>query len=348
MREFHPESVSSILVIRLYFIGDVLLSTPVLEALGRRFPEASLAVVVKRRALDILRGNPFVDEVIVYDAVPRYHSPVWTLRLARELRSRRFSVSVDLTGDRRSSWMVLAADPAFRVGVNRVGMGYLLDRRTPYRAEGHVVDHLLSTVEPLGAHSPDPSPRMYLSEEERSAAAALLTEVFDGGARPTVALGPGANRPGRRWPAERFGAVAAWMMERFGVGSLVLGSAADAELAATVARTSGGAAVSLAGRTDIRLAAAVAEASSLFVGNDSGPMHIAAAVGTPVVGLFGPSNPERFSPRGAPSRVLYRGLPCSPCDQRGFPSGNDGCMRRIALEDVQEAVVSLIEEVGIG
>jgi ADP-heptose:LPS heptosyltransferase len=90
------------------------------------------------------------------------------------------------------------------------------------------------------------------------------------------------------------------------------------------------------------------EASSLFVGNDSGPMHIAAAVGTPVVGLFGPSSPEKFSPRGAPTRVLYKDLPCSPCGQSGCTAGSDGCMRAIRLEDVRGAVVSLIEEVGAG
>jgi lipopolysaccharide heptosyltransferase II len=345
VRAFHPETVESILVIRLYFIGDVLLSTPVIEALARAFPHASLAVAVKKRALDVLTGNPFVDEVIVYDAVPGYHSPVWTWRLARELRSRRFSLTVDLTGDWRSSWMVLASDPAFRVGFNHVGTGFLLDRRTPYRAEGHVVDHLLSIVEPLGATVAEPLPRMYLSDQERAESNAILAEACPGPSKRRFAMAPGANWPARRWPADRFGALAARIMGRFGLPTVVLATAEDARLADEVVAASGGAAVSLAGRTNVRTLAAVAESAAVFVGNDSGPLHIAAAVGTPVVGLFGPNTPVHFSPRGSASRVLYAGFPCSPCRQGRCERPEDGCMMALSIEQAEEAVRSLL---GVG
>ena len=127
-RSFDPAAVRSILVIRLYFIGDVLLSTPVFAALKDAFPGASLTVLVKKRATDVLRNNPNVNRVLEYDAVPRYHSPVWQGRLAATLRRERFDLVVDLTGDLRSSWLVFAADPGFRVGFNHAGLGFLLDR----------------------------------------------------------------------------------------------------------------------------------------------------------------------------------------------------------------------------
>ena len=343
-RRFHPESVESILVIRLYFIGDVLLSTPVIEALGRRFPDARLTVLVKKRCGDILTGNPYVDEVMVYDNVDHYHSPLWIWRLARELRRRRFSLSVDLTGDQRSSWMVLAADPAFRVGVNHAGMGFLLDRRTPYRATGHVVDHLLTTVESLGATLSAPAPRMYLTDEERAAAGALLADVGVDAGSGVLALSPGANWPFRRWRPERFGELAALARERLGLASVVLGSSDDAGLAEAAVASSSGAAVSLAGRTSPRGLAAVLEEARAFVGSDSGPMHIAAAVGTPVIGLFGPNTPERFGPRGAPSRVLWKRFACSPCSQKKCVRPNGTCMDAITVGEVLHALESLLSE----
>lgn len=344
-REFHSDGVSSILVLRLYFVGDALLSTPVFEALKRRFPRASLSVLVKKRATGILAGNPFVDEVIEYDAVARYHSPVWLGRLARELRRRRFGLAVDLTGDLRSSWLLLAADPGFRVGFNHAGLGFLLDRSVPYRAQGHVVDHLLSSVACVGASLEDPRPRLYLDASDQRAAQALLSEFGLSPERsPFVVLSPGANRRYRRWPAERFGRLAAVARERFGIPSVVVGSGEDSRLAEEVVASSGGAALSLAARTSLRTLGAITARARAFVGNDSGPLHIAASQGTPVVALFGPTTPERFAPRGAPSRIIWPHYPCSPCDQRRCPRAADPCMDAIEVEEVVGALGALIEE----
>lgn len=345
-REFIEESVESILVLRLYFVGDVLLATPVLEALKRRFPAARLTVLVKQRAVEVLEGNPHVDEVMVYDAVKHYHSPRWVLRLARELRQRHFSLAVDLTGDHRSSWLLFASDPGFRVGLNHAGLGFLLDRRIDYRSKGHVVDHLLTSVEPLGARSSDATPRIYLSESERAEAETLLAGAGFAPGTEVLALSPGANWRFRRWRPERFGELAARAAERTGVRSVVLGSADDAGLAGAVVAASSGAAVSLAGRTNLRGLAAVAGRARVFVGNDSGPMHVAASVGTPVVGLFGPNTPERFGPRGAPSRILRRDFECSPCSQRECVRPDEACMDAISVEEVMDATEQLLSEGG--
>ncbi|MFH1690534.1 MAG: lipopolysaccharide heptosyltransferase II [Candidatus Eisenbacteria bacterium] len=343
-RRFDPTSVRSILVIRLYFIGDVLLSTPVLDALKRAFPDASLAVLVKSRAVDVLRNNPNVDEVIEYDAVPGYHNPVWLGRLARRLRRARFDLAVDLTGDLRSSWLLLAADPGFRVGFNHAGFGFLLDRSIPYRASGHGVDHLLSAVAPVGAETDDASPRLYLTDGEMREAERLLEGHGLGRDHPFVGLAPGANRPYRRWGAERFGALACALRDRLGLVSVVTGSRSDAGLAEHVVSHSDGAAVSLAGETDIRGLAGVAARSAVFVANDSGPMHVAASQGTPVVGLFGSSTPEIYAPRGGPSRVVWHRYPCSPCDQKTCVREDGPCMKAIEVSEVLDAVESLLSE----
>ncbi len=338
-RVFHPETVKRILVIRLYFIGDMLLSTPALAALRDTFPHASITVLLKKRARDVLVGNPDVDELIIYDAVPRYHSPAWTWRLGALLRRRRFDLAVDLTGDLRSSWALFVADPGYRVGVNRVGLGRLLDRRVPYRSEGHVVDHLLDAVGLAGAKTERTEPRMYLSDAEREAARSLS------GDEPYLAMAPGAQSPLRRWPAERYGELAARARRDRGMRTLFTGTASDAPLCVEAERRSEGAGTSLAGRTgDLRVLGALFEGARAYVGSDSGPLHIAAAVGTPVVGLFGPNTPNRFAPRGAPSRLVVRTPPCSPCAQDRCMGETGPCLRTIGVDEVAHALSSLLED----
>ncbi len=346
LREFHMESVRSILVIRLYFVGDVLLSTPVTAALRARFEDAHIAVLIKRRARDVLKGNPHIDEVIEYDEVERYHSPVWLWRLALRLRRSRYDLVVDLTGDHRSSLLLAAADPGFRVGLNHSGMGFLLDRRIPYRSEGHIVDHLLSSVEPVGAVAEDPVLVLILTEAEMLESRELLKGACIAPDAPFVVLSPGANSHYRRWPAQRFGTLAKMAWDRLGISSVVTGSAADVEAARTVVAGSSGTAVSLAGRTSIRTLAGVASLASAFVGNDSGPLHIAASQETPIVALFGPSTPERYAPRGSASRVLWSHPPCSPCSQKECVRPDNPCMEAITVDEVLAALASLIETKG--
>ncbi len=342
-RAFDPSTVRSILVMRLYFIGDVLLSTPVFGALRSAFPGASITALVKRRSSEVLLNNPNVDEIVVYDDTRRYHSPVWQARLASRLRRRRFDLAVDLTGDLRSSWLLFATDPGFRVGFNHAGLGRLLDRRIPYRATSHGVEHLLSSVEAVGARAVDATPKLFLTNAERAEATALLgrcgidSEQF-------VALAPGANWSFRRWPAESFGELAAMLRERRGIRTVVTGSREDSGLAADVIRAAGGEVVDLSGRTGLRGLAALAERASVFVANDSGPLHVAAAVGAPVVGLFGPNTPEVYAPRAERSRVVWHRFPCSPCDQKKCTRPDDACMAAIGVEEVHGAVESLLDE----
>lgn len=345
-RAFHPSEVRSILFIRLYFIGDVLLSTPVLDALKRTFPDARLTALIRKRARDVLINNPNVDEIIEYDAVERYHSPFWQGRLALDLRRERYDLAVDLTGDLRSSWILLVSEPGFRVGFNHAGTGFLLDRRIPYTARGHGVDHLLSSVESIGATTDDRSPRIYLTDGETERAAELVRGAGVDAARGFAGLAPGANWPFRRWSPERFGALARLIRERFGMPSVVTGSEGDSGLAEAVVEHSGGSAVSLAGRCDIRGLAGVASEAAVFVANDSGPLHVAASQGTPVVGLFGPNTPEVYAPRGAPSRVIWHRYPCSPCNQKQCVREDDPCMAAISVDEVFEAVGSLMSEGG--
>jgi len=340
-RIFHPESVRSILVMRLYFMGDVVLATPVLEALKRAFPGARLTVLAKKRGAPVLKANPHVDQLVLYDSVPDYHMPRRQWRLAWRLRQERFDLAVDLSGNLLSSWILWAADPGYRVGFNHAGFPRLLDYRIPYVTEGSVVEHLLSAVEPLGATAA-PVPRIYLTDDERREASAALESAGIERGTGFAHLAPGANWEYRRWPAERHAELARRLRSERGLRTVLSGSESEVELCRSVALQSDGAALSLAGTLDIRGLAATLERASVFVGSDSGPMHIAAAVGVPVVALFGPNTPDRFAPRSAAARVIRHEVPCSPCDQKRCIRPENPCMEAITVDEVFDACLELL------
>jgi lipopolysaccharide heptosyltransferase II len=183
---------------------------------------------------------------------------------------------------------------------------------------------------------------MYLTEDERDAARDLLAGLGLAAGAPFLCLAPGANWDLRRWPPDRFGELAARARHALGLAAVVTGTREESELVDEVVAASGGSALELAGRLSVRELAAVAAEARAVVANDSGPLHIAAAVGTPVVGLFGPNTPEVYGPRGVPSRVVWPHPPCSPCRQRRCARPDDPCMTSITVEEVFEAVRSLV------
>jgi lipopolysaccharide heptosyltransferase II len=157
--------------------------------------------------------------------------------------------------------------------------------------------------------------------------------------RPWVVIQPGARYWFKAWPPERFAELADQLTDRFGCQVLVGGSPEEAPLAKTVVTQAKSRVLSIAGLTDVRTLAALLKRSALFVGNDTGVMHIAAAMGTPVVGLFGPSNPAEWGPRGGPAEVIYKGLDCRTCFHPTCRRGEENCMKLITVDEVMAAAV---------
>lgn len=335
-----PCEVHRLVVLQLYFLGDTLLATPAIRALGRRFPCARIEVVVKRRSRAALERNPHVGLLTDYDPGNVLLRPAHWLSLRRRWRNEGVDLCVDLTADDRSARLLSAMRPATAVGFHsprtsgRVAAG--ISKRC---GERHVARHMLDLVSLLGA-SGDSTLEFHSSEEARARAKSWAGS--SGG--PIVALHPGGNRELRRWKLPRWILLARSLRES-GVRLWSLGAGAERNLSRALAAEG---VEDTAGNITLDEAAARLSRSAMLIGNDSGPMHLAASAGTPVLSLFGPSLPGTVAPEGPAHRHLHQRLDCCPCDQRRCVRPHDFCLDRIPVERVLHEAISMLRLSGNG
>src|SRR3989475_3249365 len=279
-----------ILVIKLRYVGDVLLATPVLSRLRESFPKAHLAMLVNPGTDDVVRDHPALDEVLVLERgnFARQWRFVW------DLRRRRFDLVIDLTDADRSALLSWLSRAPMRLGYNSEGRwrGVLYTQVVAAdRFAMHTVLYHLKAMEALGLASSPPAPMLIVAHEARREADRLLREVGVDRARPFVCLHPGARWWFKAWPAERFAALADLIQTETATQALFIGGDQERSLESRIAEGMKTPFRSLIGKTSLRALAAVLERAALMVSNDNGPMHMAAALGVPVIGLFGPSDP---------------------------------------------------------
>jgi heptosyltransferase-3 len=327
----------NMLAIKLRYLGDVLLATPTLHALKEAYPAARLSVLVNRGTEQILHGNPHVDEIISLDR----GSIGAQCGFARQIRKRQFDTVVDLTDGDRAAFLTWISGAAVRIGFNAeqrwTGMCYTTVVKE--EAGAHRIERDLAALAPLGVAIQGRLPQLWLTPEDETGVDRLVSEVGIPRDRPWVVIQPGARYWFKAWPSERFAELADHLSDRCGCQVLVAGSSQEVGLAETVAKQARSRLLNIAGRSDIRTLAAVLKRSALFVGNDTGAMHIAAAMGTPVVGLFGPSDPREWGPRGGPAEVIYKGLDCRICFHPTCRRGEENCMKLITVDEVMAAAV---------
>jgi lipopolysaccharide heptosyltransferase II len=345
-----------ILVGLLCPIGDTLFATPALAALRRRFPNARITALVSRSNTGILDGNPALDARILSDEGREDTGLLGVMRDAGAIKRSQYDLMVNFSPS--ASFISYLARVPDRVHLTLPRHWWLMGgHHTAYRNQ-HAADHYLDLIRPLlGADVPEEErrPRIFLAASHRTAARRLLREAGLTPATSLVTMHVGADgfRGRKRWSTARFARVGEALVRRFGMHVLLVGGPDDRELGEAVVAAMRGGVTNLAGRTSLMETAALIERSTLFIGNDSCPLHIAAAVGTPAVGIFGPSNVEQFRPLGGPrhrQRVVQSNLPCSPCfhfvgtDALWVPNlcHSYACLKAINAEDVIGAAASLL------
>ncbi|HET9961233.1 MAG TPA: putative lipopolysaccharide heptosyltransferase III [Nitrospiraceae bacterium] len=338
---------NNILVIKLRHIGDVLLSTPVVRSLRKAFPHARLTMLVNRGTEAVLRNNSDLDEIKFAEK----STLVGQWRFMQALRRAGYDCVVDLTDGDRSAFLSLATGAAVRIGFNAEhrwrGLLYShVVRALP--GDEHRIEYDLGSLRPMGLTPATHQPILRISEDDAAAARAALSELGlgNGSPAPIVAMQPGARYSLKVWPAERYAELADRLSKDLGCRILLGGDQREREVAEEVQRRATCNPLVIAGRFPLLQFAALLRSCDLFVGNDGGAMHVAATIGVPVVALFGPTYPQRWGPRGAPSRIIYKGLDCRACYHPVCLRGDDNCMRLITVNEVFDACVALLAKAG--
>jgi heptosyltransferase-1 len=325
-----------ILLVKLSSFGDVLHALPTLEALRALYPQGHITWLVEEVYVPLLSGHPALDEVW---AVPRVRlgqkvgreELLRLIRLLRRVAASRFDLVIDLQGLLKSAmWVALARSPR-KIGYNHTReLSYLplTERLPPYDPEAHAVWRYLHVARHLGA--PPTLPRFRLG----------LTPAFPGSLalpdRDLAVLHPGARWASKLWPVTSWAHLGDWLSRDKKLAVLITGSAGDRALAAQITSQMQEKAWNLAGRTSLPELAGIMQKARLAVTADTGPMHLAAALGTRVVALFGPTAPGRTGPFGAGHRVVRLGISCSPCFQRHCPEPR--CLTALSPDAVLAAV----------
>lgn len=321
-----------ILLIRLSSLGDIVLTSPAIRAIRKHFPDAYIAMLVGKQYFDLVSENPYLDEIIPFDKRTQGKDSTEMFRVIRELRRREFELTIDFQRKFRTSLLAYLSGAEERVGYHNPS-GLMCTIPVPETSDKHAVDLNLELVEKIGVRTNKRKPEMFISQSDRDFALNTLPEK-----RLRIGLFPGAGWELRKWMPERFAEIANRCIDNFEAEIVIFGGLKERELVRYIASLVKKEAVTFAGGIKLRQLAALIERCSLFISNDTGPMHVSVAMETPTVALFGPGNPIKFQPIGEQHKMIRHYFPCSPCKQFTNKCKDNICMKSITVDEVWESV----------
>jgi heptosyltransferase-1 len=325
--------VRRIAAFHLNQVGDLIFSLPTLEALQSRFPEAEIISILRPNLAELMQASPYIDGMLV-----RSGGLMAEARLARELRARGFDLAVAFSQSASTVLQALGCGAAKRIGFVDADLSFLLSHKVHLRGLPWP-GKLARLAMCLGADAPRTSyvGMLAISPACRERAQRLLGNcgVEDGARIAAIAPGASAGQRHKTWDPDKFAAVAQYLHDACAATVAIVGGPGDEADAARIATAMSAPSIDLAGRTTTGELAAILERCAVIVGIDSGPIHVAAAMGTPVVALFGPTDPARTAPRGEGHEIVTAGLACAPCAR---PCTARDCMGAISIGQVTAAV----------
>jgi len=338
----------NILIVRTDRIGDVVLTTPVIAALHARWPQARLTMLVTPLTRELVAGHPYLHEVLLDDRRGRHRGAAGFGRLVREIRKRNFDTAIVYHTKRRTNALCFLSGIPRRIGYRNDKWGFLLTRQIPdqrHRGLKHEARYCLDVLKVLGIEDGVEDIRISIQPEAEQWAARLL-EKAGPGQKKVVVVHPDASCPTKKWPDHRFIELMQRMRQEFSCFFIIIGTPANKATAAGLMDAVKGDILDLTGKTSVAQLVSLLRRSHLLVSNDSGPVHVAAGVGTPVVSIFTRNqpgiNPERWKPLGEKSRVV-----APPVDEHiSFAKGrvrDPRYLEIIQVHEVFEAVDALFK-----
>ena len=362
------KACKNLLVRGVNWIGDAVMTLPALRVLKKALPEAKISLLVRPWVVPLFEKDPNVDEIIIYG--DEYRGIIGKVKLARMLNKKGFCSAVLFQNAFDAAFIAFLAGIKERVGYNRDARGFFLTTAVPVpqnERKVHHINYYLNLLEQLGIKEEYSAPYLYLSLDERLSARNILKDMR----RPVLGINPGAEYgSAKRWIPERFAEVANWFLKDTEGSAVIFGGKNEIGIAQEIEKFIGiqesnplppqfsnppsppfskegqGGILNLAGKTSLRELIPLISECDVFVTNDSGPLHIAYAVGTPLVAIFGSTDPELTGPppeaEGSSNVVVTSSLSCSPCFERTCKNNDMRCMYAITSDDVYLGIKKIL------
>jgi len=327
------------------WLGDAVMATPCLQDIKQAFPEAKVTAMCQGAVADLVAGNPFVDQVLKFKKISGWIHTAFHPNILFPLKKEEFDLGVLLTNSFSSAYWFYRGDVKERVGFATHWRSLLLNHPVPVPKDieqRHLVDIYKDLLVSIGIPRSETLPRLYLSEEEKKAAKERLDQLklFQG--QKIIGINPGAAFGSAKcWPKASFEKLLERLVIETPYLMVVFGDMAGASLVDEITQGMGERVVNLAGKTTLRELLALIDGCDAFLSNDSGPMHIAAALQVPLLAIFGSTNPTKTGPYKF-GEVLYKQVSCSPCYKRVCPI-DFRCMEKISSDEVFDRLVALVK-----
>ncbi|CCK79411.1 lipopolysaccharide heptosyltransferase II [Desulfobacula toluolica] len=340
-------SSAKIMIRAANWVGDAIMTTPVIRAVRKNFPNSTLTVLAKPWVIPVYKNNPYVDKILLYDSHKRHKKGFGTLRLARDLKKYQFDLAILMQNAFEAGLLSFLAGVKERVGYNTDGRALLLSRGiklNPALKKGHLIDYYIGILKGVGLLDYGRDLDLFLCESDRAFANHFLEKEKIDLSRPVIGINPGATGgTAKRWFPERYAQICKKLAEKFKVKVLIFGAPQDIALGEYIAGLSNGSCINIAGMTSLGQAFALIEKCSLFVTNDSGLMHAAAALNVNQVAVIGSTDYIATSPSNKNSVMIRVPVPCSPCLKDVCPTDHQ-CMDKISVGMVMERCESFLNK----
>ncbi len=348
-----PSQIRKILIRVNNWIGDVVMISPAMRSIRNHFKEAKISILAKTWVLEALRGNPFFDELVEYENLSKHKGLIGKWRIIQTLKGKKFDLAILFQKAFEAAFFSYLSGIPQRAGYDTDRRGFLLTHKINETEESrrkHHVEYFLDIARFLGCRIDDRSLYFHIEQNDRIATRKITNSLSLEPGKQLVSIHPGTSKPERSWHLERFSLLADKIVKESGAHIILTGAKQDETVCKQIIAGMKHKATDLSGQLTVKELGALLEMCSLFIGNDSGPMHIAAAVRVPIVALFGPGTPEKTAPFVDPSQyiAITKRYPCAPCRQHFFKechpssSGKPYCLEDITVEDVFEAVSKML------
>lgn len=338
--------IKRLLIRAANWIGDAVMTIPAVRAIRKNFSEAQISILARPWVVPIFENSPYVDQILIYDYAEKHKGLGGKIKLARELKQYRFDATILLQNAFEAAFITFLARIPCRIGYNTDVRGLLLTHSVPCPSQikkVHQTEYYTNILRQIGLAADGLNPDLRVGEEYERRSIEILKEHGVSPEDKLIGLNPGATfGPAKQWLPERYADLADRIQEVFGAWIFLFGGPQEMELGSKISKMMNHPPVDLTGRTELGEAMALIKQCDLFLTNDSGLMHVAAALNVPLIAIFGSTNPLTTGPLGLKSKIIRIPIECSPCLKPECPKGHLNCMDQIDVDMVFKAVKEVL------